>query len=61
MCAACALRSTLYCSARRKAVIAGPPLRFPDGVLFAQARGEMAERIVSEINRLGRQSGDIAG
>ncbi len=51
----------VYCSAQRKTVIAGPPLRFPDGVPFAQARGEMAARIVSEINRLGRQSGDIIG
>ena len=49
----------IYCSAQRKTVIAGPPLHFPDGVRFAQARSVRAARIVSEINRLGRQSGDI--
>lgn len=50
----------VYCSRRNKTVVAGEPLRFPDGIPFSHERDKMAERIAIAINELGRRCGDIA-
>ena len=49
----------VYCSRNRRTVVVGQPLYFPDGAPFSHERDRMAQRIIDEINELGRQSGDI--
>ena len=51
----------VYCSRKRKTVVVGEPLLFPDGAPFSHERDRMAERIAASINDLGRKSGDISG